>query len=454
MDGRTYVINRPADGVFQTGSPKICDFWGAETGGRKLFFGQVCRKTNFRSAVRRRTLLCLLTGFVSAGAFAQELPACVHADKSVLQFPGERTAQDAFYAKLDSLVATGRGNVNVWHVGGSHVQAAFFPNRIMNGLDSLFVRGDRGFLFPLKLAGTNYDKTYRISTTGEWEAPILTRATTLRRPRCGVTGYGARTASADASVGFRLNADGSDRWSCQSVRVLGYGSSERAWPYIICLADTLRFDFEPDTQSYLFDLPAPTDSVLVQFHIPKGEEFTLTGLQPLSWRPGINYFCSGVNGAALPSWLDKCEDLERDLQLVHPDLAILAVGINDSAVSAKDFKPEKFKENYRRLMRMVLRINPECAFIFVTNNDSYRYVRRGMSYNQNTEAVRKAMTELAKEFGAGVWDVYGIMGGAHSIEKWRDAGLAKQDRLHFTDTGYELLGDLFVEALMADKEGR
>lgn len=390
--------------------------------------------------------------FLGVAAATQELPECVHPEASVLQFPGSREAQDRFYAKLDSLVATGRGNVNVWHVGGSHVQAAFFPNRIMNNLDSLTVRGDRGFLFPLKLAETNYDKTYRITATGEWVAPILTKASPERRPRYGVTGYGARTSSPDASVSFRLNVDGSDRWSCQSLRVLGYGSSDRAWPYIICLADTLRFDYEPETGSYLFDLPAPTDTVHVEFHIPEGEEFTLTGLQPISWRPGVNYFASGVNGAALPSWLDRCVDLGRDLQLVHPDLAILAVGINDSAVSAKDFKPEKFKDNYRRLMRLVLKTNPECAFIFVTNNDSYRYVRRGMSYNQNTEAVRKAMMELAKEFGAGVWDVYAIMGGAHSIEKWRDAGLAKVDRLHFTDVGYELLGDLFTEALMADKE--
>ncbi|MBP5336534.1 MAG: hypothetical protein J6Y63_03375 [Bacteroidales bacterium] len=390
--------------------------------------------------------------FLGGAAAAQELPDCVHPEASVFQFPGSREAQDRFYAKLDSLVATGRGNVNVWHVGGSHVQAAFFPNRIMNNLDSLTVRGDRGFLFPLKLAETNYDKTYRITATGEWVAPILTKASGERRPRYGVTGYGARTSSADASVSFRLNVDGSDRWNCQSLRVLGYGSSERAYPYIICLADTLRFDYEPETASYLFDLPAPTDTVHVEFHIPEGEEFTLTGLQPISWRPGVNYFASGVNGAALPSWLDRCVDLERDMQLVHPDLAILAVGINDSAVSAKDFKPEKFKDNYRRLMRMVLRTNPECAFIFVTNNDSYRYVRRGMSYNQNTEAVRKAMMELAKEFGAGVWDVYAIMGGAHSVEKWRDAGLAKADRLHFTDVGYELLGDLFTEALVADKE--
>ena len=46
------------------------------------------------------------------------------------------------------------------------------------------------------------------------------------------------------------------------------------------------------------------------------------------------------------------------------------------------------------------------------------------------------------------------MGGAHTVEKWRDAGLAKNDRLHFTDVGYNLLGDLFVEALMADKLNR
>ena len=394
----------------------------------------------------------MLAVLLPAGALAQELPGCVHPEASVLHFPGSRDAQDRFYAKLDSLVATGQGNVNIWHVGGSHVQAAFFPNRIMNNLDSLTLRGDRGFLFPHRLAGTNADRSYRISTTGTWEAPILTQSSTLRRPRYGITGYGARTASPDASVSFRLNADGSDRWTCESLRVLGYGSSPAAYPYIVCLADTLRFDYDADTDSFLFDLPAPTDSVQVQFHIPAGEEFTLTGLQPISWRPGINYFASGVNGAALPSWLDKCEDLARDLQLVHPDLAILAVGINDSAVPAKNFNPERFKENYRRLIRLVLQTNPECAFIFVTNNDSYRYVRRGMSYNQNTERVRQAMMELAVEFGAGVWDLYAVMGGAHSVEKWRDAGLARPDRLHFTETGYELLGDLFTGALMADKE--
>ena len=437
-----------------TGSQGIIYRAAADRRSRNWFFGKLVRKIipGHPSGRLRRCAVfcCVMSVFLSVGLSAQELPSCADTTKLGLVFPGARTAQDFFYAKLDLLTATGEGNVNIWHIGGSHVQAATFSNRIRDNIDSLSVRGDRGILFPMRLANTNYDKSYRISTTGEWEAPILTKTTTVRRPRYGITGYGARTSSPDASVGFQLNPTGERRWLCESVRVLGYGSSRRAYPYIICLADTLRFEYEEQTASYLFHLPAPTDTVLVRFHIPEGEEFVLNGVEPLSWRPGVNFFASGVNGAALPSWIDRCEDLERDLHLVQPDLAILAVGINDSAVSAKDFKPDKFKENYRRLIGMVRRVKPDCAFIFITNNDSYRYVRRGMTWNTNAEAVRTAMMELAEEYGAGVWDLYGLMGGAHTVEQWRDAGLVKADRLHFTDLGYQLLGDLFVQALEAD----
>ena len=99
---------------------------------------------------------------------------------------------------------------------------------------------------------------------------------------------------------------------------------------------------------------------------------------------------------------------------------------------------------------MIRRVSPDCAFIFVTNNDSYRYVRGGMTYNMNAPAVRKAMMELAEEFGAGVWDLFGVMGGTNTVLSWRDAGLVKQDKLHFTDVGYKMLGDMFFDAMMTD----
>jgi len=41
-----------------------------------------------------------------------------------------------------------------------------------------------------------------------------------------------------------------------------------------------------------------------------------------------------------------------------------------------------------------------------------------------------------------------LMGGYKSMLKWQKAGLANKDRVHFTNKGYVLLGDLMFEALM------
>ena len=71
-----------------------------------------------------------------------------------------------------------------------------------------------------------------------------------------------------------------------------------------------------------------------------------------------------------------------------------------------------------------------------------------MTHNDNGDAVRAAMFELAQEYDGAVWDLYTIMGGRGSATHWRDAGLMKKDRLHFTREGYRLVGNLFADALV------
>ena len=46
------------------------------------------------------------------------------------------------------------------------------------------------------------------------------------------------------------------------------------------------------------------------------------------------------------------------------------------------------------------------------------------------------------------------MGGKDSVLKWRDAGLCKKDKLHFTQEGYVLLGDLLFNAIVEDHNSR
>ena len=410
--------------------------------------------------MNKRLTFSVLAALLCAVLPAQELPRaeiaqqppCVHVDRAGLHFPGSRDAQDHFYGLLDSLMAGSGRSVNIWHVGGSHVQAGHFSYRLQERLTTMAdsLKGERGFIFPYRIAKTNSDKSFRTSFTGEWLSAMAASTHKDLNPRFGIMGIAAQTSDSLATVGIGLNISADTLWRFNRFRILGYASSPDVRPYLVSGADTLDFVIDTETQSYLFDLPAETDTLTIGFHIPQGQSFTLTGTEPISGRKGINYYCSGVNGARLTTWLEQCPDLPRDLQLVKPDLAIFAVGINDSACKAVDFKPEVFKENYRRLIRLIREQSPDCAFIFITNNDSYRYVSRGMTYNHNGPTVQKAMFELAKEYGAAVWDVYDIMGGKDSVIKWRNAGLVKSDRLHFTQEGYVLLGDMLYNALVDD----
>ena len=134
--------------------------------------------------------------------------------------------------------------------------------------------------------------------------------------------------------------------------------------------------------------------------------------------------------------------------MVNPDMVIFAVGVNDA--SGPDFSPEDFVSRYKSLVSKVRSVNPDCALLFVTNNDNWRRVRRRVySVNKNTPLVEDAFFRISEDCGGAVWDLFDIMGGLESMKKWEEAGLAKRDKIHFTEEGYSMLGDLLFNALMA-----
>lgn len=424
---------------------------------------------NITSSVKINRFVAFVAAIaVSASAGAQELALkknsdadlpCVISNRSSLQWRSSGESFERFTVKLDSLLKGTKKNVNVWHLGASHVQAGVFSFRMTENLETLNpgMMGDRGFVFPVSLANTNCDKSYSIRTEGKWTCPLMNLLSTPGSPRYGITGFAATTGDPSAKVSFDLNSPGGKRWTFKRVRVMGYASdSTLAYPSIISeQGDTLSYEYDSVTSSFLFELPAETARLTVSFTIKSGASFTLTGIQPISDRAGVNYFSSGVNGASTRTWLEKAVDLDRDLEIVKPDLCIFGLGINDSACSSDRFNPERFKDNYDQLIQMILRHSPDCAFIFMTTNDSYYYTGRGrsMTYNENGPAVRLAMYQLAKKYDSPVWDIYGIMGGRKSVNRWCNTGLVGNDHLHLTGRGYELLGDLLYNAIAEEYNG-
>ncbi len=380
-------------------------------------------------------ILLLIVPTVSfAGRRATHYPF-IRADLNSLQKPaGSSPTLDIFFRKLDTLLLTGGGDVRVLHVGGSHVQGGTLSDRLRTHFLSLRygMDGGRGLVFPFSAAGTNTPVSYSSSYSGNWESVTCLKPGGVE---LGLTGMAVTAQDTSARVVVDLLPREArmlqHRYTFNKVDLLGEGSLEPV--LLLNKKDTLR-----GVKGH-FDLPYYTDWVQVAFE-GKGS-YTLRGLY--LDRPGGGFTLSeaGVNGAATTSWL-RCENWERDLRRVMPDLVVFSIGIND--IQGADFDPARFKARYRDLVKAVRKVNPRCAILFSGINDSW--YRRGV--NPHTEAVEAAFAELARECAGVFWDWYAVMGGAGSMARWQEAGLAQGDKVHFTTEGYRLIGDLLFDAIM------
>lgn len=352
-----------------------------------------------------------------------------------------------FFSKFDSAVTYKDRNISILHIGGSHVQAGTMSHRIRQNILNTYPDfiGDRGVIFPYSAAKKcNNPIDYKINAI---EPFGLTRNVlkNIDRP-LGMTGIAVYT---DTCAKIKVTKrDKTLSFGTDSVILLGYPECSPIEPCLVIndngyspsIIDTINNRFiyskiEPITDSFTIVLDADTDNA-----------FTVTGIILATHNNGITFHSIGVNGASVPSYL-KCTDFERDLQLIKPDMVIFGIGINDAA--GNDFDTLVFEKNYLTLIKRFKRVNPECAFVFITNNDSYRKTGRGKyAVNHNGPLVQQVFHKLATETSGAVWDQFEIMGGLKSMAQWQTHKLAQKDKIHFTANGYNLLGDLFFNAFM------
>ena len=401
-------------------------------------------------------LLALAPTFAQTGSLLKPIDDLEFAnfDRNQLLYPGDSLTMERFFDKLDSVLFLGQGNVSIMHIGGSHVQAGVFTQQFRDNLLGIApdLIGGQYFVFPFTAGGTNNPSHYRVSSTGSWDyCRNAVRKETDKR--MGLAGAAITTSDAEASVSIvsrerRLTAL-SPRFEFNKVTLIGFSETEDVTPVIGYKGETLKGAHNERQDTYTFQLPALTDSICIFFEAMPGE-FTLTGVLLENDMAGISVHGIGVNGASLPSYL-RCDDFERDLNLIHPDLVIFGIGINDAA--EKDFNTNYFMRNYGELIHIIKRVNPDCALIFVTNNDSYKRVKvkRKTRYevNPNGLLVEQAFLELGKKHDAAVWDQFDVMGGLYSMRNWETAGLAQPDKIHFTSDGYKLIGDLLYNAFIS-----
>ena len=326
-------------------------------------------------------------------------------------------------------VAAGNGTLNIVHIGASHVQGGMMPHRIRCNILSAYPDrvGARGYIFPYSAAAKcNNPLDYKVHCK---ESVALTRCV-YKEPEVAL-GVGGIAVTLHDSLASVQVVNNETRFDFRTQKVLPIGE----WQ-----ADSGVVDECP----YKLDIHLSPDSFEVQFPCDSVWSYNLRGFLLQGPSTGFTYHSIGVNGAAVPDY-NRCPLFCHDLRLLQPDLVIFGIGINDA--SGPNFDTAVFRRNYLQLIDSIRSVNPRCAFIFITNNDSFKKVRRNRyNVNPNGQLACEVFYRLAEETGGAVWDQFEVMGGLKSMDKWRESKLAQPDRVHFTRAGYELIGDLFSEA--------
>ncbi len=424
-------------------------------GGRKMKRQKIRNHTYLRFIIF--SLFLLVMGWTKVSAQNQAGLITVpnypftHFEKNKLTYPADSTCLYPLFRKFDNLFFKGQENINIVHIGGSHVQADIFSNRMRTNLLTTYpgIAAQRGIIFPYNAAKTNNPANYKVKYQGEFSVTKNVQLQPVKR--LGLTGIAVTTSDSNAQIAINVPQQRKLDFSYTKVSILGYSDTGHVEPILI-FRDSILYKTLYDTVAncYVFDLPDFADAFTIRFRSQDSivwGNFTLTGIFLQNDLPGITYHAIGVNGASVPSYL-KCSLLQPDVKMLKPDLFIFAIGINDA--SGDGFDTTVFIRNYQTLINRIQEAAPDCKFLFITNNDSYRRMRRSYKVNHNGLLARQAFYSLAQKYNGAVWDVFDIMGGLGSMLQWDKADLAQRDKVHFTSAGYSLLGDLLYNALMQE----
>lgn len=354
-----------------------------------------------------------------------------------------------FFQKLDQVMTTKQGNLHIIQMGGSHIQAGTMTHRFRKHLLDEYgaPAAARGFIFPYSAASTcNNPSDYKTGKARPFN--LIRNVYQSYAFPLGAAGIAVWNADTLNSITIKMNAPEYD-FVADTIILMGkaYG-----WPIDPILKEDTIYHFPDsidfDNDRYFFYFERPVNDFTLYFPCSKGDTFVVNGILLKNGRPGVTLSSIGVNGAQVTSYL-RCKSLTRDMRLLQPDLVIFNIGVNDAYGSS--FDSVAFKNNYLKLVARIREANPDCAFIFVTNNDTWKKGRKGRYYvNKTGPMVQDVMYRLADLTGGAVWDQFAVMGGLKSMESWRKKGLAQKDRVHFTAAGYNLMGDLFWDAFIRE----
>ncbi len=364
--------------------------------------------------------------------------------QNFIEWDDEETAKK-FFTKLASASSK---KFRVLHIGDSHLQADIYTGYIREELQKLYGAGGRGLVFPYSAAKTHSAYDYFTYSKGNWSFTKNTEANPAFD--IGLTGYAIRTS--DSNANFKLVFSKTiQKFNRNKIKIFVANNPTSYDLELKVKGIDQPVVLSPSTSSVswvetVVDSDCESIEVSLRKSDPAQNSFEFYGiLLESDSENGVLYASTGVNGAVISSILRQ-KRFSEEIKAFNPDLFVLDLGIND--FFGGGFNAAGIKSDMASIIRKVKEASPETVIMLVNVQDAF-------NKRNNVQACKdfaQLVQQTAFENGCLFYDIYNVSGGRNSMLNWRASFLANVDQIHLTSKGYNLKGELFLNALKNSQE--
>ncbi|MCH3923721.1 MAG: GDSL-type esterase/lipase family protein [Bacteroidales bacterium] len=346
------------------------------------------------------------------------------------------------YKKFRSMIISGKQQINILHIGDSHLQADLFTGQARKDFQQMFIglEGSRGMITPYLNGGPD---SYRIKFSSGWNSFNLLN--TNQSKNNGLWGTTAYTNNSDEKIEINVNGKNPIKYDFNSFRI--YHSDLTDDDNIILEDINVAYQktYNKEKGYTEFNLSDYVKEVKVNISKQSQGTFYVYGFYFNNSDAGVVYNVTGTNGVTAKSYLDADLFLKQ-LATIDFDMIIVSLGTNDTYEEGGE---NTFSSHLTSLVENIHRTYPTMPILLTTPTECWWHKRK---INPRQTITNEIIHNVAKQTSCAVLDLYNIMGGENSANKMVRNKLMQKDKVHLTAKGYQIEGDLLYNAVWKEIE--
>jgi lysophospholipase L1-like esterase len=392
--------------------------------------------------IKTQHILLLLLIFLPFLSKSQEVEVenykFMNQDEDTLTYYGNsKNDYLRLYDKFRSMIISADRQINILHIGDSHLQADLFTGQARKDFQQMFqgLEGGRGMITPY-ISGC--PDSYKISFSSGWSSFNLLN--TSESKNNGLWGTTAYTNRNEETIEINVNGRNPIKYDFNSFRVYHSDLTDDDDLMLTDVNVAYQKIYNKEKGFTEFKLADYVSEVKLTISKQSRGTFYVYGFYFDNGDAGVVYNVTGTNGVTAKSYLDA-DKVFSQMQTLPFDLVIISLGTNDTYEQGGE---DSFQKNLSSLVKNIKNTLPNVPILLTTPTECWWHKRK---VNPRQEQTIDIINNVAKENSCGVLDLYNIMGGKNSANKMQSNRLMQKDRVHLTAKGYQIEGDLLYNAL-------